>query len=69
MPHPTDSPRAARDRHQAAARRLRAARCRFALSTAALREAARDHVDGARLAGAALRATLDRLAARAAPSP
>lgn len=66
MPPLSESARRTRDRHRAAALRLRAARHRFDRSTAALRQAARDHIDGQRLASATLRAALDRLAAQAA---
>ncbi len=57
-----------RDRHAAAALRLRAARHRFDRSTAALHQAALAHIAGQRVASATLRAALDRLAARPAPS-
>lgn len=54
-----------RDRHRAAALRLRDARRHFDLSTAALRRAALDHIVCHRRASAILRATLHRLAAQA----
>jgi hypothetical protein len=53
-----------RDRRRTAALRLRSARLHFERSSAALRRAALDHVDGHALVGAMLRATLARLAAQ-----
>ncbi|KQP38272.1 hypothetical protein ASF49_04465 [Methylobacterium sp. Leaf104] len=55
-----------RDRRRVAALRLRSARLRFEHSSAALRRAALDHIDGHSPIGAMLRATLARLAAEGA---
>jgi len=58
------APGRTRLRREAAAGRLRMARDTFDHSVLALRKAALDHVDLQDLAGTALRANLDRLAAR-----
>ncbi|WP_264050487.1 hypothetical protein [Methylobacterium flocculans] len=49
--------------------RLRAARRRFERSTLALRKAALDHIDAQVPVDTMLKATLDRLAARACGAP
>ncbi|KQP94686.1 hypothetical protein ASF60_00235 [Methylobacterium sp. Leaf113] len=54
-----------RNRRRAATLRLCAARIRFDRSAAAVRRAARDHIDGHAVAGTRLRMALARLSALA----